>query len=321
MVWLREKIGVMNAFEALPSRIRRGLSGLTALPSDDRGVALALGGGGVRGFAHLGFLRVLEEEGVPVRGLAGTSAGALASCVYAFGLPLRPEPVLEALESLGQLLSRGGMLSRWRWILSISRRPALVDDDDFVSGIAGLLGERRLEESRVPVAVVTADLRSGDVVVLREGPAARAVAASCAIPGVFPPFEQDGRLLVDGAVADKVPVSAARSVGGGGPVIGVDVSNPVPPSVAPRNGVEAAIMAGDASRRRLTQISLQEADLAVRLPLERQVERFEMQEAERLYRLGMEVGEEQLPEIKRLLDRNGVDSMVRKTYARLAFRT
>ena len=292
-------------------RIRRGrhagTGGEIPLPEGrgSQGISIALGGGGVRGFAHLGLLKVLREEGIPVEAIAGTSAGALAACVFAFGLPLRPEPVLEALSDLGHLLARGGALTRWRRFLTISRRLALVDGEVLVIALLSLFGERRLEESDIPVAVVAADLCSGEVVALREGPVARAVAYSCAIPGIFPPFEHEGRLLVDGAVVEKVPVSVARSLGGGAAVVGVDVSNPAPPAAAPRTGIEAAVMAGDASRRRLTEISLEDADLSIRLPFERRVERFELEEAQRLYRLGTEVGEKALPRI-RALAANGV---------------
>lgn len=151
-----------------------------------RGVALALGGGGVRGYAHLGVLAVLEEAGVPIRGLAGSSAGALAAAAWAFGHK-DPWRVHEAIfDREVAELSRAGSLRALARLFIAFRRPAVVDTDRIEEGLKALFGEARLEESPIPLALQAADLLTGEAVVLREGPVWKAVLASMAIPGLFP---------------------------------------------------------------------------------------------------------------------------------------
>lgn len=227
-----------------------------------RGVALALGGGGVRGYAHLGVLAVLEEAGVPIRGLAGSSAGALAAAAWAFGHK-DPWRVHEAIfDREVAELSRAGSLRALARLFIAFRRPAVVDTDRIEEGLKALFGEARLEESPIPLALQAADLLTGEAVVLREGPVWKAVLASMAIPGLFPPVALMGRLLVDGDVAEKVPVRAAKALFP--KVVAVDVSNP-PPKEPPRTALRAALLAGEASRRRLKALALKEADVVIAL--------------------------------------------------------
>jgi NTE family protein len=271
------------------------------------GVVLALGGGGVRGAAHLGVLRALREAGVPVAGLAGTSAGALAAAAFAFGLPLEPSIVVEALSDPGLArLEAGGAVGRTRRLLAALRAPALVDGTGLREGLEDLFGGRRLEESPVPLALVAADLSTGEPVALREGPVVEALLASCAVPGVFPPVLLEGRLLVDGGVSEKVPVSAAEGLAGPHPVIAVDVSNPAPEGRrgspdGETSALGVVLAAGEASRRRLTELSLGRADLAMRLSPARPIGRFDAAAAEEAYRLGERGAREALPRVRELL--------------------
>jgi NTE family protein len=204
-------------------------------PADDLPprVALVLGGGGARGFAHVGVIRVLEDAGVPVELIVGTSVGSLVGALYAGNTNARE------MERLARGLDRGDFFD-------FSLAPAL-----FGTGLAS--GERlerfvreragveRIEELRIPYAAVATDLDTGEAVVLRAGDLARAVRASSAIPGVFEPVELDGRLLVDGGVARNLPVLAARELGAD-VVIAVDVSA-LSPDRRPGNFVEVFLRA------------------------------------------------------------------------------
>jgi len=183
--------------------------------------SLALGGGGARGFAHVGVLRVLEREGLRPSAVAGTSMGAIVGALYAAGIG--PDGLVEALDLLeikglagvtkvnlgpGSLLSADAFEARMRQVL-----PATFDD------------------LTLPFAAVATDLVTGERVVLRDGDLPRAVRASMSIPAVFEPVRMGERLLVDGGVVDPIPVDAAGGLFDG-PVVAVDVGPLRPPTGA-----------------------------------------------------------------------------------------
>jgi len=257
-------------------------------------IRLALGGGGVRGFFHLGLLRALDESGVRVTALAGSSAGAVAAAVHAFGLPLEVEPVLKALNdpALARIARPGngglGAARTGALFLKSLRKPALADNETMRRGLLKLFGDRRIEEAIRPLAIVASDLLTGEMVVIRSGSVVEALLASGSIPGLFPPVRWNGRYLVDGDVAEKVPVSALKGLGGG-MVVAVDISNP-PPTSPPKNGLETALLAGDASRRRLKELALSQADRVVRIPLTQPIDTFDFGRVKELYQMGLDAG-------------------------------
>ncbi|WP_337844224.1 patatin-like phospholipase family protein [Thermus sp.] len=272
-----------------------------------RGVALALGGGGVRGYAHLGVLKVLEEAGVPIRALAGSSAGALAAAAWAFGHkdPFRIQEALFDQEVAS--LQKAGSLRALARLFTALRRPHLVGWERVEEGLKALFGEAHLEESPIPLALQAADLLTGEGVVLREGPVWRAVLASMAIPGLFPPVEWEGRLLVDGDVAEKVPVRAAKALFP--KVVAVDVSN-LPPMEGPRTALEAALLAGEASRRRLKELALKEADVVLRLNPPVPIDTFDHGKLPLVYWLGQERARARLKEIQALARSRPLDVLL-----------
>ena len=271
-----------------------------------KGLTLALGGGGVRGFAHLGALRVLREHHLPIKALAGSSAGAVAAAAFAFGLPLEPDPYLEHITTprASRLFQDEGNLFRrlarlQSNLLKALRNPSLTGNERLREGLEALFGDRRLEESPIPLGIVAADLYRGEMVVLREGPVVEALLASSAVPGIFPPIPWGPYLLVDGDVVEKVPVTAARALAGG-PVVAVDVSNPSP-SAPPRTTFDVLLLAGQASRERLKRLAMQQADLVLPLCPETPVETFDYEKARAVYQLGIERTTLYLPALKRLL--------------------
>ncbi|RIH90372.1 putative NTE family protein [Calidithermus terrae] len=264
------------------------------------GVVLALGGGGVRGVAHLGLLKVLRDEGVPIAGIAGSSAGALAASIYAFDLPLEPSFVLHTLYDPDlDRLQKSGKLRHWMRVMEFLRKPTLAEGRYYQEGLSRLFGTKNIEESPIPLVIQAADFNTGELVPLRTGSLAQAIRASSAIPSIFPPVRLDGRVLVDGDVAEKVPVTAAQSLGLG-PVLAFDVSNPYVWS-EPKTALEAALQAGEASRRRLVELALGQADLVVRLNPPHPIDTFDASQAGVLFELGQERAREVLPELRRLL--------------------
>ncbi|MBN1668869.1 MAG: patatin-like phospholipase family protein [Anaerolineales bacterium] len=177
-------------------------------------ICLALGGGGVRGNAHIGVLKVLEREGFKIRALAGTSAGGLAAVAYAAGFSpgeialhiLRAEPANLFTRQPGD-------------------GPALMGIAGLTRVLTGMLGDRTFADVQIPCAVTACDLNSGGEIILREGSLVEALQATVAIPGIFPAKAWDDKyLLVDGAIVDPVPVSVARRLAPGLPVVAVVLS-------------------------------------------------------------------------------------------------
>ncbi len=174
-------------------------------------IGLALGSGGALGYAHAGVIKALEDNGIPIDMIAGSSIGALVGAVYASGL------------KVDQMR---------RFALSFNRNTYVdvtVPRKGFVSGkrLKNLLyiitKGKNLEDLPIPIAVVATDIQLGEKVVFHTGNIAETVRASISIPGVFVPAVIDGRTLVDGGVIERVPVADARELGAD-IVIAVNVS-------------------------------------------------------------------------------------------------
>jgi NTE family protein len=173
-------------------------------------VGVALGAGSSRGYAHIGALRALERLGIPVDCMAGASIGSIVGALYSRYGDL--DQVAAILDDLGDHVFRP----------TLSRR-SLMSTRSLKRFVARNLGDSLIEELTTPVAIVTADLVSGEEVVLQRGSVAKALFASIAVPGIFPPVCIGERVLVDGGVLDPLPVNVAAGMGAG-VVVGVKLS-------------------------------------------------------------------------------------------------
>lgn len=265
------------------------------------GIVLALGGGGVRGAAHTAVLDVLRENQIPIVGLAGSSAGAVAAASFAFGLPVRHTDVNEWLKDPEiERLLKNNTLNQVIRMVEFVRKPYLAEGTKIRQGYRTLFGEQRIEDAPIPLIIQATDFNTGELVLLRAGPIAEALSASSAVPSVFPPVQWHGRTLVDGDVAEKVPVTAAKSLGLG-PVIAIDISNVYAPA-DPKSAFEAAMQAGEASRRRLLSLALAQADLTISMAFDPPVDTFDHNKAEYAYEQGRLRAEAALPAIARLIE-------------------
>lgn len=164
-------------------------------------LALALGGGAARGWSHIGVLRALDEAGVEISMIAGTSIGALVGGCYLAGK-------LDQLEEFARGLTRRRMFS----LLDITLRGSgLFGGMKLDNRLREHLEGVNFEDLRRPFVAVCAELRTGHEIWLSSGPLVQAMRASYALPGVFEPISLDGRLLVDGALVNPVPVSVCRA--------------------------------------------------------------------------------------------------------------
>jgi len=252
-----------------------------------RPLYLALSGGGAHATAHLGVLRVLEREGIPVAGLAGVSGGALVAAAWAGGA------------DADQLVDQATHLHPWTWVrgwgggmLSGTKLGALIDEFLPVATFEGL---------KVPVVVLATDVDSGEAVVFKQGPLRDAVRASCSFPGVFPPMLLDGRRLYDGGITTVVPVRLAREMGGEGAlVVALDCNSGTRWPVA-ASFVSLALRAGLTMLRGRSRSELSGADLVI-APQMGESGWMQPWKIPSFYEAGEQAALQALPELRRLLN-------------------
>jgi NTE family protein len=216
-------------------------------------VGIALGGGGARGFAEIGVLRVLEQEKIPVNVVVGTSVGSLIGAIYAdSGRVLDAEFIAVTIKDEDIFDYRafsffsGGFVKGEKLELFLNTN----------------LKNKNIENMAVPFGAVAVDLRTGQAVLFDNGPVARAVHASSAIPGVFVPVEIGGKIYVDGGVTDPIPVDFAKKKGAD-VVIAVAISPALPP-VAPKNPIEIAFHAITIMSSKIGELGVKDADVVIR---------------------------------------------------------
>lgn len=170
-------------------------------PARPPAIGIALGGGFARGIAHVGVLKVLEEEGIPIRVMTGTSVGALIGACYCSGL---------SLDEMHELAHNTRFTTFARWTLS---RCGFASNDRMISFLTRTLKCKTFEELRIPLGITATDFNTGEGVVFHSGSVIDPVRASCAYPGMFLPVEIRGRYLVDGMLSHPVPSRPLREMG------------------------------------------------------------------------------------------------------------
>ena len=216
-------------------------------------VALVLGGGGCRGYSHIGVLRALEAAGHRPDLIVGSSVGSLVGALYAGGM------TASGLERDGRSLDTN-TLRRWTWPdLGIFSGAAIAH---FVKA---RISKATIEELDTRFAAVATDLSTGELVVLYRGEIGRAVQASGSLPGLFEPVRLEGRLCVDGNLVAPVPVSVARSLGAVR-VVAVDITFP-PAEASLGNPIDALYQGFSILTRRLAQAERERADVFIEPPI------------------------------------------------------
>ena len=261
-------------------------------------MALALGGGAALGWAHIGVLRVLEEQGVPIGAVAGTSMGALAALSLAAGR-------LDALEKLARGTTRRSV---WSYLAPHRGRGAMLGGGRVARDLAAHFADVMLEALPMPIALVAADLATGEEAWLTRGPATPAVLASMALPGLFRPVTIDGRTLIDGGMAAIVPIRAARALAPGLPLLAIDVIGDYadrarsrlarPPSAF---GMARAGFLMMMARQTTLAFTLDPPDIALRLPVGR-LHGGAFAQADELIAIGRAATLTTLPQIRALID-------------------
>jgi NTE family protein len=197
-------------------------------------VGLALGGGGARGLAHIGVLKVLEREKIPIDLIVGTSIGALVGGAYASGinpheLQKKVEEYLSSTEFRSSAMkafeaahAKGEVgltqkiqtyLRNTFYLIQAMFKPGILSNEDFQTTINYFIPDIQIAETRIPFRAVATDLVSGEQITFSDGSLRQAVMASCAVPGAIAPFKEGERLLSDGGIICLVPSSVARQEG------------------------------------------------------------------------------------------------------------
>ncbi len=192
---------IVRSLRAFQRELTRIPPAAPPAPTARAKIGLALGGGFARGLAHIGVLKIFEEEKIPIDFVAGTSVGSIVGALYCSGVSAKE---LEEIAAVARFKDFA------RWTIS---RYGFWANDRMVSFFDRLLKGKTFEDLRIPLAITATDFATGEGVIFRSGPLVCPVRASCAYPGMFPPINVNGRLLVDGMLAHSVPTAPLREMG------------------------------------------------------------------------------------------------------------
>jgi len=244
-------------------------------------VALALGGGGARGLAHIGVLKVLERENIPIDIITGTSMGAIIGGVYALKKDISAiEKVAEKYSKISEFnidfsfnekgekdksffLKKMSDFLKKGYILNLELRRKYINGGEGVKKIIReLVDDKTFSDTKIPFATVAADLVKGEKVILNQGKLFDALLASSSIPGMFPPVILDKKILVDGGIVDVVPIGVAQSLGANF-VIAVSVSQTIKKRTEFSNAVEIFFRSDSITSAELRKLQLSFADVLI----------------------------------------------------------
>lgn len=217
-------------------------------------IGLALGGGAARGFAHIGVLQVLEEQGIKPDLVVGTSAGSVVATLYAAG------KTPAELTNMAMTLDESTITD---WVFP---GRSLLKGEALAKFVRNLSGGRQIEGMRMPLGIVAADLQNGQPILFRKGDPGMAVRASSSVPGVFEPVKIGGREYIDGGAVSPIPVRYAKQMGAD-IVIAVDISA-IPEGQSTKGAVDILLQTFNIMGHAISQYELQDADVVMRPKLE-----------------------------------------------------
>ena len=251
-------------------------------------VAVVLGAGASKGFAHVGVLKVLESQKIPIHLIVGTSAGSFVGSLYAYGIEVFQ------LQTMAMALLKDDVVD---WT---------IPDNGFVRGeklenyVNKTVRQTPLERLKIPFLSVATNLQTGEEIVFATGNTGRAVRASCSIPGVFQPVRIGDKAYVDGGVVSPVAVEAARRAGAD-VVIAVDISAGVAGAV-PQGILDTILQSIDIMYAKIATAQLKSADVVIR-PQVRHIGSSDFEKRNEAILEGEKAATQALPQIRQILDK------------------
>jgi len=260
-------------------------------------IGLALGSGGSWGLAHIGVLKVLEENDIPIDYISGSSMGAIIGACYSLN------PNIEELEKTAV------SLTKWRLMKLIDLsvpKTSLISGNKIRNFIEELTENKSFSDTKIPFKIVATDLESGKEIVIDNGRLADAIMASISIPGIFPPVRLQEGLLVDGGVINPTPTNIAKEMGSD-VVIGVDLTMKSEIEMNNPNIFQTLMRTYEILRTQSTKFNIDRNDdkLLIIKPDINKLRLFKPYEIQKFIDEGERVAKEALPEIKRLIKKSG----------------
>ena len=284
-------------------------------------VGLALGGGAARGLAHIGVLQAFEETEIQIDIITGTSMGAIIGAMYANNpdLKLLNQQMSDYLQSdifkkarldfaverknepEGEgLFYRFSQLARKKIFFAVAMTMiSFVSQETRDKSLGFLLPDTNIEETKLPFATVALDLVSGREIVLKSGSMLKAIAATCALPGILPPVDYDGMKLVDGGWINAIPVNPAKELGAD-IIIAVDVGSDFSTNEQLDSGLDVVLRADTATRNALADLQLKQANMVI-CPAVGINHWADFSRADEIIAKGREATLKRMPEIKKML--------------------
>jgi len=282
----------------------------------NRRIGLALGGGGARGLAHLGVLKVLEDNGIPVNLIAGTSMGSVVGAMYAqfphvdklidrwltfLNGPdfnsLGTRFIVQQKEQTSSLLAQFISVVAKGFYINVSPyRQAILKTSRLSDAIAHLVYDEDIQDTLIPFAAVASDLNSGRTVAMYSGRIREAITISSSIPGFIAPHSRDGQLLTDGAVTAAVPVDVVRAMGADF-IIAINVGIQTIPPLDEPNILDIITRVDTIRGINQTEQEIQRADFCIH-PDVKNAHWSEFYRFEEFIQAGIDAANEALPEIR-----------------------
>ena len=240
-------------------------------------VGLCLGGGGSRGYAHVGAIRALTEAGIKIDIVNGTSIGAIMGGMYALYLDVdemtsRIKEVVDSIHVNHFNLFRhsaDGPTFLKNWLTEAvcdvaSLKQSLQSHKNNIKALALLFGEYRFKDTKIPFSAISTDLVTGQSVIIKRGKLVDGILASASLPGIFPPVKRGKKLLVDGFVLANIPVAELRQQGADF-IISIELVES--PSVDYKNGLELLYYVESLKQKQLEQWAINESDFHFKIDL------------------------------------------------------
>lgn len=253
-------------------------------------LGLALGSGGARGIAHIGFLKVLTDNNIPISFISGSSMGAVVGSIYSLGVT--PEVMEERTKTLKfmDIFDLEVFFFKKMGFIKGAKRENVLNE---------FLDNKSFTDCKIPFSCTAVDIMTGEKLVLNSGMLCKAVMASSAIPSVFAPVEIEGRKLVDGGLLTRLPIEPVRNMGSD-IVVAVDVLGDALTTLPPKNLFSTLVRTINIMDLQLTKCMLDKADLVVTIE-QPDVDQFVVKNLDKSIAAGIEAGEKALTTIKKLL--------------------